>query len=148
MLYIQASLTSISIALVFTNTLRALRGRIEPGDVTRSLHHVMKPRWLMLLTPFHHAVIASAFMQRIKVWPRCLPPSNPCVGNNAYIGVARELLPEHFDAVILKDDQISFRTKSLRLPLRLTNMGTEQFWRIGKRDKAALIVFRVRILAD
>ena len=27
-------------------------------------------------------------------------------------------------------------------------MGTEQLWRIGKSDGAALIVFRVRILSD
>ena len=57
----------------------------------------------MLLTPFHHAFIVPAFMQRIEVGPRCLSLSNPGMGDDAHVGVARKLLPKHFDAVILKD---------------------------------------------
>ena len=66
----------------------------------------------MILTPHRHAIIVPALMQPVEVWPWCLSLGNPGVGDDAHIGVAGELLPEHLDAVIFKDGQISSRTKS------------------------------------
>lgn len=54
----------------------------------------------MLLTPLHSAIVISVFVQRVKVWPWRSPPGNPCVRNDAYIRVAGELLPEHFNAMV------------------------------------------------
>lgn len=68
----------------------------------------MNPLSVVFLTPLHNTIIISAFVQCVELGPERIPLSNPSVRDDANIGVAGKLLPEHFNTMVWMENESIF----------------------------------------
>ena len=57
-------------------------------------------RCIVLLTPLPNGIEVPASVPRIEIWPWRLPLLDPGMRDDSDVGIAVELLSEHFDAMI------------------------------------------------